>query len=554
MLGYVRKKSIILDIILSSLVLPSWKNLFFFILPFLCISIFLHHWSALSTEEKNLENYVNGIAGRTAQTIFQMETSLALANQSKAPHCSPEDINTLRRILVNYPYVEDLGRISDNNEVTCSAFWGAFPEPKKLPDEYIEDTNFQKTWIDIDGFFSANQQRSIFNIGDAFSVSSPATFLALSRYSQKTGSVLYNASQKHIYQIFDDITYQQARNIITMPTNHFLWIPIPQNFLTFTFCPQYYEFCVTGMDTKIGVYDMSAWEWLQIAILGILSGSIVSFGLTLFKSNRRTLMYRLKYALKVNDFYSLYQPKIHLKTGKIVGVEALARWDDKELGSVSPDVFIHCAEENQLITMLTKKLIAKNLKQMKPFLNKDPKFSLSINLSVQDLSDQSLLNFVDNHVRKNGINTEQIIFEVTERSAAQNNVLKRATKQFLRKGYKVSLDDFGTGFSNLSWLTTFEPNEIKIDKMFVQSIGTQTVSQIALNGIFQLVGNLNVALVFEGIESVEEIHYIIRHTPNAIGQGWLYSKAINTAELQLLIDQQPYMETSFLEHQKQARR
>jgi sensor c-di-GMP phosphodiesterase-like protein len=164
------------------------------------------------------------------------------------------------------------------------------------------------------------------------------------------------------------------------------------------------------------------------------------------------------------------------------------------------------------------------------------------------------LNFVDNHVRKNGINTEQIIFEVTERSAAQNNVLKRATKQFLRKGYKVSLDDFGTGFSNLSWLTTFEPNEIKIDKMFVQSIGTQTVSQIALNGIFQLVGNLNVALVFEGIESVEEIHYIIRHTPNAIGQGWLYSKAINTAELQLLIDQQPYMETSFLEHQKQARR
>lgn len=550
MLEYVRKKSIILDIVFSSLVLPSWKNLVLFILPSLCLSVFIHQWYALSSEKKNLEYYVHGISGRTTQAIFQVKTGLTLANQSQAETCSPEDINTLRNILANYPYVDDLGRLTANNEVICSVLWGVFPTPKKLPNSSIQGTNFEKTWTVVDGFFSANQQRSIFNIGNAFAVSSPATFLAMSRHSKKTGSVLYPTSQEKIYQIFDDITHQQALDIMASPSNNTPLFPTPNDFLTVTQCLPHYDFCVTGIDSKIGLYDMSVWEWLKILIIGGLTGTLLSSAVMLFQSNRRTLMFRLKYALKMDDFYSLYQPKIHLKTGKIIGVEALARWDDKELGFVSPDVFIHCAEENQLITTLTKNLIVKNLQQIGPFLKADPQFSLSINLSVQDLADQSLLNFVDSHVRSLGINTQQIIFEVTERSAAQNNILKRATKHFLRKGYKVSLDDFGTGFSNLSWLTTFEPNEIKIDKMFVQSIGTQTVSQMSLNGIFQLVGNLDVELVFEGIESVGEVHYIMQHAPNAIGQGWLYSKAVDIETLQKLIETQPYMDSSFLENQK----
>ncbi|MFQ3185805.1 EAL domain-containing protein [Marinomonas primoryensis] len=550
MLKYVRKKSIILDMILSALVLPSWKNLLFFVLLTLCFSLYIHHWSALTAEQKKLESYVKKITDRTQQSVFQLKTSLILANQSKAASCSPEDINMLRDILANYPYVNDIGRISSANEVTCSVLWGVLSEPKKLPNKSIQDSSFQKSWTEVSGFFSANQQRSIFNIGHSFAVSSPTTFLDISRHSQKIGGVLYTPTEKKIHHLFDDITYQQAQSVITSPPKQHLWLPILNNFLVSTYCPPHYEFCVTGVDTRIGIYDMSIIEWLKIIISGILAGVVLSFGIKLFKSNRRTLIYRLKYAIKTDDIYSLYQPKIHLKTGKIIGVEALARWDDKELGSVSPDVFIHCAEANQLITPLTKKLIVKNLKEIGPFLKNDPTFLLSINLSVQDLSDQSFLNFVDNHVKKNGINAEQIIFEVTERSAAENNVLKRATKHFLRKGYQISLDDFGTGFSNLSWLTTFEPNEIKIDKMFVQSIGTQTVSQIALNGIFQLVGNLNVALVFEGIESVEEARYVLQHSPNAIGQGWLYSKAIDVEALQHLLDTQPYMDVSFLESQK----
>jgi len=480
-----------------------------------------------------------------------MKKAIDLANQIEAPICSNEDIQSLRLILSNYPYINDLGRISKDDEILCSVLWGKISEPKKLPVDHIKDSSFEKTWPFIKGIFSPNQTRAIFNNGNTFAVASPVTFLGITRYSPKTGSAIYAKHTNKIHQIFDDITYQQAEHVIAKSSTNLPWLTTPNALLITKNCPENYEFCIAGIDSKVGIYDMSLVEWIKMVFYGACIGVILSFVITLFISNRRTLIYRLKYAIRMDDIYSLYQPKIHLKTGRIIGVEALARWDDKELlGSVSPDRFIECAESHNIISKLTKNLIIKNLQQIGPFLKQDALFSLSINLTVKDLSDQDFLNFIDRQVKRNGINTEQIIFEVTERSAAQNNTLKNATKSFLRKGYKISLDDFGTGFSNLSWLTTFEPNEIKIDKMFVQSIGTQTVSQIALNGIFQLVGSLNVNLVFEGIESTNEVDYILQFSPNAVGQGWLYSKAVDVDSLEELIKAQPYMDSSCLADKK----
>ncbi|WP_212653441.1 EAL domain-containing protein [Marinomonas sp. CT5] len=497
-----------------------------------------------------MSNYVKNITNRVTQSSFQMKTAINLANQVDAAVCSPKDIHSLRQILANYPYINDLGKLSKDNEVLCSVLWGKISEPKKLPDNHIKDTNFERTWPLVRGLFSPNQIRAVFSNGNTFAVASPITFLGISRHSSKIGSVIYVKQTKKIYQIFDDITYQKAQQVIANGSTKLPWLTTPNSLLITKSCPTNYEFCVAGIDSKVGIYDMSLVDWIKMVLYGVCIGVILSFAITLLISNRRTLIYRLKYAIRMNDIYSLYQPKIHLKTGRIIGVEALARWDDKELGSVSPDRFIECAESHNIISKLTKNLIIKNLQQIGPFLKQDAQFSLSINLTVKDLSDQDFLNFIDRQVKRNGINTEQIIFEVTERSAAQNNTLKNATKSFLRKGYKISLDDFGTGFSNLSWLTTFEPNEIKIDKMFVQSIGTQTVSQIALNGIFQLVGSLNVNLVFEGIESTNEVDYILQFSPNAVGQGWLYSKAVDIDTLEELLKTQPYMDSSYLADKK----
>ncbi|WP_197465346.1 EAL domain-containing protein [Marinomonas sp. TW1] len=509
-------------------------------------SLYIHHLFYLYQEKHSLQNYLEGVIDRTEQSVFQMHASLNLAITNHQVACSNEDLNSMRKTLLKYPYIEDIGRITADHKLVCSALWGEFLPPIKLPDEGNKDNLFRISWPITNGLFVKGLRRAVFSSGDAFVIPSPATFTNLTRYARKTGVVLYSSKEQHIYRTFDDITLEEADRAISYPQDNVPWLPTDNNFLTLSICPEGFSFCATAIDKKTGYYDMSLGQWLWSILVGVFFGLLTAISWAIFKSNRRSLIYRLKYALKNDQIYSLYQPKVQLKTGKIIGIEALARWQDQELGTVSPDKFIACAEQNKLITPLTQQLVKKNLDDMRRYLQADSEFTLSINLSIQDLSNQSFLHFIEKQIKQRGIHPQQIIFEVTERSAAQNNVLKQATKRFLRKGYQISLDDFGTGFSNLSWLTAFEPNEIKIDRMFIQSIGTQTVNQITLDSIFQLVSNLDVKLVFEGIESLEEVDYLTQHTPNAIGQGWLYSKAVDAKTIGKLLKNQPFTSATFL--------
>ncbi len=546
MLGYFRKKSIILDMILSSVLLPSWQKLSIYLLFSISVSLFAHHAFYLYQEQHSLQRYLEGIIERTKQSVFQMRTSLNLAITNDQIACSDKDLNSLRIALLKYPYIEDIGRITEDHKLICSALWGPFTPPLELPKQANIDTSFRINWPETNGLFAKGQQRSVFSAGNAFVIPSPATFTDLIRHSRKTGSVLYSSKKQHIYRIFDDITLEEAKKAMSYSKNNVPMLPTANNILTLRICPAGFNFCATAIDKRTGYFDMNIWQWLWAILVGAFFGMFMAFSWAIFKSNRRSLIYRLKYAIKNDQIYSLYQPKIQLNTGKIIGVEALARWQDQELGTVSPDQFIACAEKNKLITPLTQQLVKKNLDDMLRYLKANSDFTLSINLSIQDLSNPSFLHFVERQVQQRGIHPGQIIFEVTERSAAQSDVLKQVTKRFLRKGYQISLDDFGTGFSNLSWLTAFDPHEIKIDKMFIQSIGTQTVNQITLDSIFLLVSKLDVKLVFEGIESLEEVDYLTQHTPNAIGQGWLYSKAVDTESLGKLLKNQPFTSTAFL--------
>ncbi|WP_353666309.1 EAL domain-containing protein [Marinomonas sp. THO17] len=510
------------------------------------LSLYLHHKYCLYQEARSLENYINVINYRTKQAVFQMRRSVAQV-QNSVDICSTKDLNQLRKLVLHYPYIEDLGRITPDNKLICSALWGQFTPPIQLPDPMIHNGILTQVWPKLSNIFNTGQMRDILSSSNVFIVSSPTIFLELSRQMHNTGGVLYDKYSKQIFHIFDDMTHQEAIDAIQTAPQSFSFFQTNQ-ILTLTMCPAGFNFCISGIDKSIGIFDMSLWQWLSGMLLGALMGVSLIFQWIFIHSKRRSMKYRLKLALKHQQFYSLYQPKIQLKTGKIIGVEALARWQDKELGQVPADQFIACAEKNALITPLTRQLFSQNLMEMQHILRAKPDFTLSINLSIQDLTDQSFLLFVEKQVKQHKIKPEQITFEVTERSAAQSDTLKQATKRFIRKGYQISLDDFGTGFSNLSWLTAFKPNEVKIDRMFIQSIGTQTVNQITLKSIFHLVSNLDVTLVFEGIESIEEVNYLLQHTSNAIGQGWLYSKAIEATTLDTLLRNQPFMNNAFLEN------
>lgn len=104
--------------------------------------------------------------------------------------------------------------------------------------------------------------------------------------------------------------------------------------------------------------------------------------------------------------------------------------------------------------------------------------------------------------------------------------------EFTKTGYKISLDDFGTGYANLSWLSKIQPHEIKVDKIFTQSIGTESINQNMLNAIFLMLQKLEATVVFEGIETQEQLDYLTSLSSEAMGQGWLFARPMKTNQLE----------------------
>ena len=110
-----------------------------------------------------------------------------------------------------------------------------------------------------------------------------------------------------------------------------------------------------------------------------------------------------------------------------------------------------------------------------------------------------------------------------------------AVKKLSSIGFIISLDDFGTGYSNLEWLSILEPGEIKIDKMFTKSVNTNSINELTLNGMLHMLEHINIKMVFEGIETIEQMNFINENLPMSIGQGWLFSKPIKYDDLELEI-------------------
>ncbi|WP_279305962.1 EAL domain-containing protein [Pokkaliibacter plantistimulans] len=185
---------------------------------------------------------------------------------------------------------------------------------------------------------------------------------------------------------------------------------------------------------------------------------------------------------------------------------------------------------------LTEVVVEASFSEMKELLTHYADLGLSINLSMENLVSPLFLGFINDLSKRYELNPNQLTCEVTVRSAAGDDKMAESARQFAAHSYKISLDDFGTGYSNLSWLSQLDADEIKVDRVFTQAIGTSSINQNMLTAIFQLVHTLGVQLVFEGIESQHEVDYILRHSTDAIGQGWLFSNPVSVEVFKGLIE------------------
>ncbi|MEQ6356257.1 EAL domain-containing protein [Lysinibacillus sp. M3] len=239
----------------------------------------------------------------------------------------------------------------------------------------------------------------------------------------------------------------------------------------------------------------------------------------------------LRRAIESREFELHFQPKISMENEKIQGVEALIRWKSESLGFVSPAEFIPYAEETGLIIPLSEVILEKACEAVIEMRQSGYKTPVAINISSIHFKQQNFLDSVQAILERYNTPANNFEIEVTERTV-MNSANETVSKlvRLKKMGFKISIDDFGTGYSSLSYLVRFPLDYLKIDRSFIQHIGSLDEKQAVVDAIIQMSHRLKMKVVAEGVEQAQQVD-ILRKMNCDIIQGYYYSKPLPLHEL-----------------------
>ncbi|QKE65238.1 EAL domain-containing protein [Aquipseudomonas campi] len=242
----------------------------------------------------------------------------------------------------------------------------------------------------------------------------------------------------------------------------------------------------------------------------------------IYNESRLTLIADLRKALLQNQLMLYYQPKQDLLAGHIVGVEALIRWHHEERGWVSPADFIPLAEETGVITQLTKWVIGQAMKDLADLHTDNPELTLAINISARDLESAELKGVLELELQKHGLQARSVTLEITETAAMLDPARSlQALNVLAEQGYQISIDDFGSGYSSLSYLKQLPASELKLDRSLIHDICTNESADVIVSTAIQMARSLGYRVVGEGIETAETASHLQAKGCDLLQGFWL---------------------------------
>ncbi|MDZ8085301.1 MAG: EAL domain-containing protein [Nostoc sp. DedQUE12b] len=246
----------------------------------------------------------------------------------------------------------------------------------------------------------------------------------------------------------------------------------------------------------------------------------------------------LRRAVERQEFQVYYQPIVLLETYKIIGFEALVRWQHPQHGLVSPDNFIPLAEETGLIIPIGYWVLGEACRQMRAWqvqFPTNPPLTISVNLSTKQFSQPSLIEKINQIIQETGLESSSLKLEITESVLMEN--IQLATFMILQlqqMNIQLHLDDFGIGYSSLSYLHRFPSNALKIDRSFIAKIGADGENLEIVQAIVALAKSLNIDVIAEGVETLEQLAQL-RVMKCKYAQGYFFSKPLDNKSVETLI-------------------
>ncbi|MFA9216030.1 MAG: EAL domain-containing protein [Sphingomonadaceae bacterium] len=239
----------------------------------------------------------------------------------------------------------------------------------------------------------------------------------------------------------------------------------------------------------------------------------------------------LRRSIEKDEIFLNYQPQLEIDTGRLIGVEALVRWNHPELGLVPPVRFIPLAEDTGFINQLGKWVLFESCRQMMRWQEAGlvvPK--IAVNLSAKQFERGSIVNMVAEILRETGLEPHRLQLEVTESVIMNTGDAMVFINDLHSIGVGLAIDDFGTGYSSLAYLKQLPVQTLKIDRSFIKDISTDVNDEAIAIAIIQLGKSMNLSVIAEGVETEQQAIFLLRHGCN-LAQGYYYSKPLLAAAM-----------------------
>lgn len=366
------------------------------------------------------------------------------------------------------------------------------------------------------------------------SILTPGEVIGAIKEVNNGNGVLITINGKVFYSILknlgDSDDYQIQSSTILFDKNGVIHNNPPKSNLIVT--SEKYHFSVTSNASPSDYINNIITNYtiiiLFIAVISLIIGRYV-----LLNAQKNSSLLIMKESLADNEFTPYAQPVMD-SNGELSGLEILIRWNNKHLGLVYPDVFIPLAEASGLIIPMTIQLMENTFHQLASVEDKIPSgFHIGFNISAQhfaQVNQSSLITSCEKYINSSLNAKAHVVLELTERQPIDNYGEVRSVFDTLHKmGIKMAIDDFGTGHSTLSYIKNLNFDFIKIDKSFIDLIGSDAIAAPLVDNIIDLAKRLNLAIVAEGVETQEQLDYLKTHDVDYI-QGYFYGKPIPLQE------------------------
>lgn len=439
--------------------------------------------------------------------------------------CSPEGLEQMQRIDLGSTLLQGVGWV-EGGVMRCSSFRGTQPMALGPPDFQSGTGSLMRTHVKL---FDPQE-----------------TYLAV-----QTGRSVGVIHKELALSFVDDVP-GLAVGIFSWSKRAFLTSrgEIPNELILRHFKGDqvfYYRGNVVGI-VRSTEYDTGAiailpaghgvaYGWRAAKVLlpvGLVVGFILSLILISVIRTRTSFEMMIRSAVRRRKFFLVYQPVVELRTGRITGAEALIRWQRSEGQLVSPDEFIPEAEKSGLIPLITAHVLDLLAEDAPYVLRIDPDFHFGINLSADDMHRPDMLAEVERLIERARMRFDNLVIEATERSLVNADAAMETIRRLREAGAFVAIDDFGTGYSSLAYLARLEIDFLKIDKLFVQSIGTMSATSQVAGRIMDMAKDLNLRLVAEGIEREEQERELLKLGVE-LGQGYLFGGPLPLDDLLQLL-------------------